>query len=514
MKKDNKQLFLNLLSSILAFFINTGIQFVVTPIISKNIGDEAYGFITIANDFINYAGIFAVVLNSVSARFISIEIHQKNIVKAEEYYNSVFVGNIIISSIIAFFGVVVVFSFDKFLEISPELIPDVSILFAITFIYYILSVMISLFTVSVYVKNRIDLASIRNIISYLIKLIVVVLLFVFASKIRVYFLAVATLASTIFLGFANARITKKIMPEVKLRSKRFRIRLIGVLLKTGVWMSINNLSNVIANSFTAIIINRNIGSDKAGFYSVSRTIPNAATSFIYAIYSVFVPKYYKLYAENKKSELVNYGISSMKLMTFIVSVPLIVLCIKSKEFLTLWQSYRSHDEIINMSALFSISLLLCICYLSVLSISQLGLVANKVKIQMVNNIFISCSTLLVTYLSIKLTDWDLLGVALGTLVVQGLKWIFFTPVYAAYVIDAPRFVFFKQNIVIIICEVVVFGVLFFMGSIIHCASWMSFVICVLGFCLLGWFLLFFLLFSKEEKKTVLGICKSLIQKIV
>lgn len=509
-RNSSKQLFLNIFASIAAFVINTGIQFVVTPILTKNVGDEAFGFITIANDFTNYAGIFAVVLNSVSARFISVEIHGGNIKKAEEYYSSVFVGNIAISVILALLGAFVVMRFDTFLVVSPELVPDIAALFAITFGNYIISVLISLFTVSIFVKNRIDLSSIRNIISYIIKLVVVVVLFSLAGGVKVYYLAIATLVSTIFLGVANARISRRIMPEIRVRSDCFRPKLILELLHTGIWMSVNNLSNVISNSFTTIIINLSVGPVAAGFFSVARTIPNAANSFIFAIYSVFVPTFYELYAKDKREELVQYGILSMKTMTFITTIPVLVLCIESRAFLSLWQPYRSHDEVVEMSIIFVLILALCVLYTSVLSISQLGLVANKVGWQTLNNIFISCATLVGTIASLSLTNWGLIGIACVILTVQGSKWVVFTPIYAAYAIGAPKLVFFKENVKIIICEAVVLGVLVFASSMLNCTNWLSLVLSSVGLCLLGYAILFIIMLSKTEKEAVLKIAKHVI----
>lgn len=512
MNRDNKQLFVNMSASILAFIINTGIQFFVTPILSKNVGDAAYGFIAIANDFVHYASIFTVVLNSVSARFISVEIHKGDTKKAEELYSSVFIGNVFISIFLAAVGTVVVVGFDSVFSINPEIVNDVSILFAVTFGNYILSVLISVFTVSVYVKNRIDLLSIRNIVSYLVKLGVVFFLFTFCIEIKVYYLAIATMCSTLFLGVANIRISRRIMPEISVNPRCFKFKHIMNIIKTGIWMTINNLSNVIANNFTTIIININITAEVAGFYSVARTIPNAATSLVYAIYSVFLPTYYKLFAEEKKERLVEFAIKSMRMMAFICSVPILAICVKAHDFVALWQSYRTIIEIEEMAIVFVISLLLCIIFTPVLTISQLGLVTNKIKIQMINNLIVSSICLVCVYLSVKYTDWGVVGVALITLIIQGCKWLFFTPFYAAYVIKAERYVFFKQNIKIIIYEAVMVAGMYILGNLINCNSW--FKLCLSGvlLCCFGYVFLFLFMLTKAERRNVIDSVKRKITK--
>ena len=73
---DNKQTTINLITSLAAFVINAGISFVLTPYILEKLGNEAYGFIGLAYDFVNYAGILTLALNSMSCRFVSYEYHR------------------------------------------------------------------------------------------------------------------------------------------------------------------------------------------------------------------------------------------------------------------------------------------------------------------------------------------------------------------------------------------------------------------------------------------------------
>lgn len=74
---NKKSLFINMIATTLAFVINAVISFIITPYLVKILGDEAYGFIGLANNFVSYASIITVALNSMAARFITIEIHKK-----------------------------------------------------------------------------------------------------------------------------------------------------------------------------------------------------------------------------------------------------------------------------------------------------------------------------------------------------------------------------------------------------------------------------------------------------
>ena len=72
----NRQLILNMTSTMLAFCVNMGINFFLTPYITKNVGVEAYGFITLANNFVMYASLLTIALNSMIGRVITIEFYK------------------------------------------------------------------------------------------------------------------------------------------------------------------------------------------------------------------------------------------------------------------------------------------------------------------------------------------------------------------------------------------------------------------------------------------------------
>lgn len=85
-----KQFASSVFLSLLAVGLNYIITLLLTPYIVENIGTEAYGFVSLAKTFANYALIFTTALNTFAARFISIEYFDRNIKKAQQYFNSVF----------------------------------------------------------------------------------------------------------------------------------------------------------------------------------------------------------------------------------------------------------------------------------------------------------------------------------------------------------------------------------------------------------------------------------------
>ena len=160
---DNKQTTINLITSLAAFVINAGISFVLTPYILEKLGNEAYGFIGLAYDFVNYAGILTLALNSMSCRFVSYEYHRGNKEKADIYVNSILGANLILAGAITLCAVFMVWKLEYILTIPKALMFDVKLTFAIVFINYIFGICFSVFNSGTFVKNRMDLYYLRNL---------------------------------------------------------------------------------------------------------------------------------------------------------------------------------------------------------------------------------------------------------------------------------------------------------------------------------------------------------------
>ena len=76
--------------------INYGIQLVLTPYITDALGTEAYGFVSLAKTFANYATIITVAINSVATRFIAVEYQRNNYKKANIYYSTLFYADLVL----------------------------------------------------------------------------------------------------------------------------------------------------------------------------------------------------------------------------------------------------------------------------------------------------------------------------------------------------------------------------------------------------------------------------------
>ena len=153
---------INLIASIVSFSVNVGINFFLSPFLVRELGVEAYGFIGLANNFVQYATIITAALNAISGRFISVEYHKGNKDRAEKFFNSVLAADLIIAGVMLAASALLTLFLDSFINIPENLVSSVKITFAITFLTYVISVVTAIFTTAAFVKNRVDLNSARR----------------------------------------------------------------------------------------------------------------------------------------------------------------------------------------------------------------------------------------------------------------------------------------------------------------------------------------------------------------
>ena len=178
--QEKKRLSINIIAQFVSFLVQFAISFLMTPFIVKKLGAEAYGFIGLSNNFISYAQILTVALNSMAGRFIAVEYHKGNLVGAQKYYASVFYANIIVSTFIGIIAIICSFYLEYFVNIPVQLIFDVKVLFILLIGNFLISLIFSVYNVATFIKNRLDYVAVRSIVANVIRACVLVVAFSFS----------------------------------------------------------------------------------------------------------------------------------------------------------------------------------------------------------------------------------------------------------------------------------------------------------------------------------------------
>ena len=238
---DKKRLAINMAAQLLAFAVNMGISFFLAPIIEAQMANT-YGFVTLANQFVLYAQIVVSALNTMASRFVTIHIHRGEEQEAREYFSSVFFGNVIMAGIFLLPALVIVIFMGNlpFLHVPVDALHDVQLLWAFVFLNFFLSIIMSIYSVSTYAMNRLDLTSIRSMYADILRII-----FLFGTFLlwrpALWLVGAASLISTCYTAFWNRRYTRQLLPGITVRRQDFRWKKVWELISLGAWNSLTRL---------------------------------------------------------------------------------------------------------------------------------------------------------------------------------------------------------------------------------------------------------------------------------
>ncbi|MEE0957549.1 MAG: oligosaccharide flippase family protein [Ruminococcus sp.] len=500
-KSTQKQMTINIVASIIAFGVTIGINFFLTPHLVSSLGTEAYGFIGLANNFVQYATIVTAALNSMAGRFISVEYHRGNLKRATTIFNSVLIADLFLAAVMLVASGLLTAFIDVILNVPEGLVTSVKITFALTFLTYVISVVTAIFTTAPFVKNRLEINYIRNIISNLIKVAMIVGLFTLFSP-QLYFIALASLGSGVFLLLANITVKRRLLPEIKTNFRDFKLSMVKMLITSGMWMSLAQLSNILLSGLDLLICNVTIGATLMGLMSIAKTVPQSIAILINQISSVFTPHYTILYAKNDMDGLVKEVNFTSKIQSLIMTVPLAGFIVFGHEFYTLWQPSKTPDEITTIQIISVLTVLMYLFTAHTQALTMLNSVFNKLKTPVLVALGVGVFSTIAVLLIVNFTDlspvYKAFFIAGISSLLMSLRSLIFVPLYSAYLLKQKKTIFYPAILRSWLSFLIIAVIFFVIRSFIPMNSWGKFLIVCVVAGLLGYVISLFTMFNRKE----------------
>lgn len=501
------QLFINIITNVIAFGSSLCISFVLTPYLITHLGKEVYSFFPLANNFVNYMSIIIIALNSMAARFISIEIFKNNNMRAQEYISSIFISNVFLSVFLLFPAILIVYYLDDLLNIPIESLWDVKLLFGLVFLSMIINTLSSVFGVSVFTKNRLDLKAYKDIVQGLLKVILLLILFLIYPPSIIYLGIVA-----VGLSFTNFLVdyifTKKLFSTYTISFSYFRYNLVKEVLISGVWNSVNSLGSILLLGMSLFLANILIGPDASGELSIVQTLSSFMCGIIVLIYSTFLPRMTEKYANGSSINLGKEVRLSQKILSYFATTPILLILLFGNDFYSLWMPTENSDDLQCLSIISMIPLLV---HGNMWTIYGLNVTLNKQKKPSIVLILFGVLNIVLVYLDHVLFEGDLISLISISSAVSVAYYLFYIPLYAARELQIGKFYFYSHMLKTFLFCIggVVFGVVIKHSLSIH--SWGEFFYYNI---LIGCMLLvthMFLTLNRDEKKQLVYLLKSKIR---
>lgn len=491
---ENKELRINIIASLIAFIVNMGINFILSPYIIQNIGVDAYGFVSLANNFINYASLLTIALNSMAGRFITISLHKSDTELANKYFTSVFVANFVISIVLLLVSILSVIYIEQIVNVPISILKDVKLLFLLLFINFIISIIGSTFSVATFARNKLYLGSLRAIESNILRAILILILFI-AFKPKVFYLGIVSCIVTLYTVGFNIFYTKRLLPEIMIKFKYYDLKYVIEIISSGIWNTVTKLGQILLDGVDLLISNLFIGPIEMGILAVSKTIPNLIVSIVGTLAGIFSPDFTISYAKGDHDALLNSIKQSIKIMSVFVNIPVAILIVFGDVFYSLWTPNE------DAKVLQILSILACLTIVisgGINCIYNIFTVTNKLK---VNSIVVLCTgvlNMLIVFILLKITNLGIFAVAGVSTILSILRNIIFTAPYGAKCLNLKWNIFYPEIFKGVLGTVIICCFGYILRKIIHVDSWLSLIYSVFICATAGLILNGIVVLTKEE----------------
>jgi membrane protein EpsK len=155
---------------------------------------------------------------------------------------------------------------------------------------------------------------------------------------------------------------------------------------------------------------------------------------------VFSPTILYYFARNNPEGLMEFLRRTIKCMGFMLALPIGLMCGFSEPLLRLWlgPGFSQYSPL-----LFLMAAHLCI-NVAVLPLLGLQLAANRVKTPALVTVFMGVANLGLALVLAGPVGWGLYGIAGAGAIMLTAKNVFFTPAYAARILDKPLLSFWRE----------------------------------------------------------------------
>lgn len=496
MNRDNKKIIKAILFSAVAAVLSYGINFFLTRYVTSHIGIDAYGFVSLAKTAVSYADIITIALTSFIVRFITISYHEKNYKEANAYFSSAIASTCALSAGIFLIAIIVICFLEHVLIIPADLLFGVKVLFAVIFLNYIVTTITTPFTVSAYIKNRLDMVSIWRIISYILDAVVLLCLFSF-FKANVWYVGIGSLAASGTVLLSNIWLNKKLTPELRFNRRQVSLTKTKTLIKHGIWNSFNSLGNTLNSGLDLMISNLMLSGIQTGQIAVAKTVQTMFITINHVAFQPFQPKLLEAYADGDMKAYVTKTREVMKVGGLISGVAFAGFFSLGTLYMRLWLPEQDAGvlywlTIVTVFLEMTAGIVHPIQYVNTVTLT------NKLPcwITIAGGILNTFSM----YLLLTHTSIGVYAVVGTTTVIMLAINLLFNPIYSAYCLKVSPWEFYKVIFPHLIAVGVMTGVLWLIGKWLAPTSWITLILTAIPMALVGTCIYGSIMLNRDEKR--------------
>lgn len=502
------QMALNLGTSATSFLVSSGVAFFLTPYIVDKLGTAAYGFWGLSNNIIGYTALLTVALNSMSRRFIAIKFHEGDLDSANRYLSSTYFANIAFATfIVLVLGIVTVF-LEYMIKIPANLMLDVKFLFTLMFVNSAFNLVTGIYGIGTFIANRLEISNLRDMISVIMRGILLVVLYGFFPAHLWYFGMAALICSTYSILY-NYHYFRVLTPSLKIRLSHFSLHSVWEMMTAGAWNLISSLSGVINAGFQLLLANLFVSALAMGQLSIASTLPLMILSLFATLAGNFSPEYVKYYAQKNMDALKHVLLQGMRLLGVFTAIPVVIIAAYGDIFYQCWLPGENSSILYWLTIVTLVGMVFALPCENLWYIFTLTKQVKRSSLNLLWNATLSFVIILAGMFIFKDDTLKLFWIVIVRQTLGTFRCLTFLPLYGARVLNFPRYTFYKPILRMLISVIILLAIsLLFRWIFITTPAWWPLIFASLFTAAIGTALGCFITLLPSDRQVLTSLLRS------
>jgi membrane protein EpsK len=400
---DNKQVQRNLIFNILSLLSNVGVGVFYTPYLVKSLGIVAYGVVPLALIINQYISVVTGSLTNALTRFYSIALQKGQKDEASKYLSTSIVVVLVIIAILILPLRYLIQNIEVVFTIPVELVIPAKQLFTFTVISFFISLLSSVFNITLYAYNRLDYLNIIKIIRVAGKLVFVILLFSLLEE-NIAYVGLANLITEIVLFIFSVVVFFRFSVDlVELKLSNFDKTSLKAVSAMAFWVIVQQLGDTGLYRIDNFLVNIFWSTKESGILGAFTELGNYCMIIASVIGSLFGPLILIAYAKNDQEQVKTITLDRSLSVGVMVAVMVGAIGGFSPVILKIWLGIEFVDY--NSWLLLKLSLIPFYSAAGVFAFTTRAW--NKVRFPALVTVTLGLINLTVLYLIAKHADGDL-----------------------------------------------------------------------------------------------------------
>jgi len=492
----NKQIVLNLITKGGMFVLNIIAGLWLVPYLIRHLGIAGYGLIPLATQITSYVGLISDAINNAFARFLTINLQSGDVPKAKQTFNSAFFS--ITSVLLVMFPIALVFSYfvPSLFEVSAEYVQDSRWLFIFILGMFLINTFSSIFTVSPYAMNRLDLINGAELLSLVCRISIIIALFTFLKP-SLQQIGISYFASAVVMLIAGIILWKKLTPQLSIRLKDFSFFEFKNLASTGSWLIVNQIGTLLFLNIELIVVNKLFGAADGGKYAAVLQWSTLLRTLAGSLSVVLTPVILTYYARGERTKLLNLTKLSVKFMCLALALPIGSICGFSYSILPIWLG----PDFRELAPLMMVMVSHLIINLSVLPLFAINIAYNKVRVPGWMTLIMGMGNVVLALL-LPGMGLGMYGVALAGAIMLTAKNALFLPFYSSSILKIGKWSFIKAMIPGVAAAVSIGAISFIADWLFSIGSWLQLFMAIAAVGAVYAGAAWFILLTRDERRTL------------